>query len=116
MRYMSIVQFQRHLSNRTPTAQLFGRLSKQEIVSTGVPQRSILGPMIFSCYINDICSVCKKSKMLLYADDTVMYRNISDKERFLDMHNFKQGIARMQIWCDKPRLRSTHILVIFEII
>ena len=74
------------------TAQLFGRLSKQEIVSTGVQQESILGPMLFSCYINDICSVCKISKMLLCADDTFMYREISDKERCLDMHNFKYPI------------------------
>ena len=33
--------------------------------------------------------------MLLYADDTVMYRTISDSEKFLDMHIFKQDVDKM---------------------
>ena len=49
-------------------------------------------------------SVCKSSEMLLYADDTVLYKKISDTERFLDMHNFKQDVLRMHEWCQKNRL------------
>ena len=73
-------------------------------MSTGVPQCSILGPTLFLCYINDICTVCKSSEMLLYADDTVLYRRISDTEQFLDMHNFKQDVLQMRDWCQKNRL------------
>ena len=49
-------------------------------------------------------TVCKSSEMLLHADDTVLYKKISDSERFLDMHNFKQDVLRMFEWCQKNRL------------
>ena len=36
----------------------------------GVPQGSVLGPMLFNMYINDICNVSKSLKFILFADDT----------------------------------------------
>ena len=73
-----------YLSDRTQVTQIQNVCSSREVVATGVPQGSILGPMLFLCYINDISSICGNTKMLLYADDTVMYRTISDGERYLD--------------------------------
>ena len=54
--------------------------------------------------MNDIVSICKNSRMLLYADDTVMYKKISDTERFLDMHDFQQDVYRLLQWCQINRL------------
>ena len=71
-----------YLSNRTQITHLHGTYSNKEIVTTGVPQGSILGPMLFLCYVNDIDKVCKDTRMLLYADDKVMYKAISDGQRF----------------------------------
>ena len=90
-----------YLLNRKQSTQLFGINSQEKEVLTGVPQGSILGPTLFLCYINDICTVCKSSEMLLHADNTVLYKKISDCERFLDMHNFKQDVSRMYEWCQK---------------
>lgn len=40
---------------------------------TGVPQGSIMGPLLFTLYINDLPSVCNDTNTQMYADDTVMY-------------------------------------------
>ena len=93
-----------YLTNRTQQTQIGNDLSNEREVKTGVPQGSILGPTFFLCYINDIIDVCQNSKILLYADDTVLYKKNSDKQRFLDMHDFQQDVNRLIKWCQKNRL------------
>ena len=65
-----------YLTNRTQRTKIDDELSTEREVKTGVPQGSILGPIFFLCYINDITNVCQYMKIVLYADDTVLYKNI----------------------------------------
>ena len=46
-------------------------------VSSGIPQGSVLGPILFLVYINDIASVVKNSHVKLFADDSKLYIKVS---------------------------------------
>ena len=62
--------FESYLTGRTQYVAFNGTNSDIHYVKCGVPQGSILGPLLFILYMNDICSVSKLLFTLLYADDT----------------------------------------------
>ena len=58
-----------------------GEASDSLTVTSGVPQDSLLGPLFFIVYINNLPRVISKdSSIALYADDSKMYRVISTQE------------------------------------
>ena len=65
--------FTSYLSNQKQRTSCENELSEALPVTFGVPQGSILGPLLFLVYINDLSSAIKHSEVSLYADDTVLY-------------------------------------------
>ena len=65
--------FKSYLFNRQTRVYQNGSLSEEKPVSTGVPQGSILGPLLFVLFFNDISNYLKYSKIAKYADDTVIF-------------------------------------------
>ena len=59
-----------YLSGRQQVVTIDGITSCPGLVTCGVPQGSILGPLIFQCYVNDTTSVSADCKLILYADDS----------------------------------------------
>ena len=66
------------LYNRTQTTVVDGVHSSYVEVASGVPQGSVLRPMLFLLYINDINNAIN-SQIKLFADDSVLYRNIRNQ-------------------------------------
>ena len=74
------------LIGRKQRVVLNGYSSNWSVVHSGVPQGSVLGPLLFSIYVNDIPSVVK-SPVLLFADDTKIFRSIQCKDDYLQLQN-----------------------------
>ena len=66
-----------YLSDRKQAVQIGDSLSSYLTCSAGVQQGSILGPVLFSLYVNNLPDVCRNIKVQLYADDTVLYCHAS---------------------------------------
>ena len=70
-----------YLSNRKQYVQLNDHKSSYKPISCGVPQGSVLGPLLFLIYINDIANCCPQEKTRIYADDTNIFfdsNNVDD--------------------------------------
>ena len=67
----SVNWFNAYLTNRTQRVNINGIQSDAEPILYGVPQGSLLEPLLFIMYINDLPSVTKYCKVHLYVDDTL---------------------------------------------
>jgi hypothetical protein len=65
------------LLGRSQRVRVDGQLSEEVRVTSGVPQGSVLGPLLFLSYINDIWRNIE-SNIRLFADDCIIYRRIND--------------------------------------
>ena len=64
--------FRSYLSDRSQRVYVNGVLSDKEAIKCGVPQGSILGPLLFLIFINDLSTVAEFATTRMYADDSNM--------------------------------------------
>ena len=70
--------------------------SKFADVESGVPQGTVLGPLFFLLHINDLPS-CVISKVRLFADDCLLYREIKNNQDQIDMQ-LQRGLDALMDW------------------
>ena len=77
-------------------------MSNPANITCGVPQGSVLGPLLFLLYIHDLCGVLANSKPYLYADDTVMVSNAPNLQMaYLQLQHDLNNVAN---WCKGNKL------------
>lgn len=68
----SLMWFESYLMNRKQVVSINGVLSNEGVIKYGVPQGSVLGPVLFILYINNICNLSIDGLITTYADDTCL--------------------------------------------
>ena len=69
---MPLSWFENYLTDRKQPVQFKSEQSVERPMNCGVPQGSILGPLLFILYVNDLTKVCSRNKIILYFDDTAI--------------------------------------------
>ena len=79
--------FSSYLNDRTQQVVCNNRLSDILKIKCGVPQGSILGPLLFLIYVNDFCRCVTKGKTIMFADDTNLFSSESSYEKVFQVAN-----------------------------
>lgn len=100
-----------YLSNRRQLVSINGAQSGQRTVNSGVPQGSVLGPLLFIIYVNDFAVNMLPSRAILYADDSTLLISATNSQQLHD--NTTAALDMAQRWftsnslklnCDKTQL------------
>ena len=98
------------LSGREQVVRVNGEMSLPRPVISGIPQGSVLGPLLFVIYINDLPDVVS-SNVLLFADDTKLFRQVSCKEDAIQLQNDIDALSRWSDdWLLKFNIKKCHVL------
>jgi hypothetical protein len=89
---------QSFLQNRQQRVILKGAASEKAPVLSGVPQGTVLGPLLFLTYINDMSEMVKSSETKLFADDSLLFRTINNQADSVLLQN---DLTPLQDWEDK---------------
>ena len=96
-----------YLTGRQQRAVLNGTVSHPTAVTSGVPQGSILGPLLFNIHMNSISSLplSQNARLILYADDILFYKPVNSAA---DVSHLQQDVNLLLSWMDAHGLTPKH--------
>jgi hypothetical protein len=102
IRGLPLIWFTNYLSHRQQFVNFNGIHSQMSVITCGVPQGSILGPILFLLYINDILNTSMLFKFILFADDTNLI--FSEKSLTSLMQNVNTELHKISVWFKTNKL------------
>ena len=93
--------FRDYLQNRYHYVNIDGQNSDLLPVHSGVPQGSVLGPLLFLIYVNDIPSLCTISSVFMFADDTKLIASSSHASHH---DTLQKDLNSLHSWCQSWKL------------
>ena len=93
-----------YMSNRKQYVKYNVNESGFKEIKTGVPQGSILGPLLFSIYINDLSTISNTFKCIMYADDTTIYFNTEDFPKDNLAKHITTELDKVDVWLKHNKL------------
>jgi len=96
--------FRSYLSDWQQCVRIGDAVSKVLPLDFGVPQGSILGPVLFTIYVNGIRSVPKRCLSVSYIDDCKLYLSFSPVELTMYISALNEDLMRISQWCCKNSL------------
>lgn len=100
----SLAWFSSYLSNRKQTVIVNNTQSSERDISTGVPQGSVLGPLLFILYVNTLAAIDINSTILMYADDTIIYMAVDKTPCKTQLDRYQQDLDKVTLWCTQNKL------------
>ena len=97
MKGKALMWFEDFLRDRRQKVVMGDCCSEWSLVTSGVPQGSVLGPLLFVIYINDLPDRVQ-SLFEMYADDSKAFADVSDSAR---VHGLQEDLDSVSEWCDK---------------
>lgn len=102
-RNASFKWFTSYLSDRSQRVRCSGSTSDWGVIQSGVPQGSILGPLLFSIYINDLPTILQHLDINIYADDSELHcsgRSIDEIEKYAN-----SDLRKIEMWLAANHLK-----------
>ena len=99
----SLLILSSYLSNRQQFVQINDKESNKLTVLNGVPQGSILGPVLFNIYVHDL-SANTDAECIQYADDTSLYRHTKPRELAECVVKVNEDVKNIQTWSESQNL------------
>ena len=105
--------FTSYLTGRRQRVTVLGATSNSLPISSGVPQGSILGPVLFLLYVNDLPDSVSTSQVAMFADDTKLFSTIKCQNdavllqndlRYLEYWSSKSGLMFNELKCKQQQI------------